>query len=710
MSKPTHKPDEEQRALERHFEKSFDKVQKLQKLLKDINEQNFSEELLDSCPKLKEAITDIEKMKYRISILKRSIENQKNENAKKVKSNGKASEPKKEVKTPQKSGKNKEYVNVLNYGDSIVGQLKAIFTDALKKAYPSIEDKIILVETNNPKYGDYQLNNALKICGILKASGVKTTPKDVATKIASLISKSDLIEELDISPAGFINIHLCKKFIGQKIGNIFDHGIVLPVLEKKRVIVDFSSPNIAKEMHVGHLRSTIIGDSISRLLEYVGYDVLRLNHIGDWGTQFGMLIAHLQDKFPNFLNETPPISDLQAFYKESKKRFDEDETFKARAYECVVKLQNFDEEFVKAWKLICDVSRKNFENIYERLDVNLVERGESFYQNLMINVVKEFENSGVVKVEEGRKVFFPTNCSVPLTIVKSDGGFTYDTSDMAAIRQRIFDEKADWILYVIDAGQNLHMETIFAAARDLKWYDEEKQRIEHIAFGLVLGEDKKKFKTRSGETVKLVDLMDEGLKRSGDKLVEKERDKVLSKEELEAAQKAVAYGCIKYADLSHNRCHDYVFSFDRMLDDKGNTAVYLLYAYARIRSIARNAGVQNSTLTEYIKNLKNNAIPLDHPAEFKLAKHILKFCDTILVALDTFLLHQICDYVYGLATTFHDFYNECYVIQKDKDGTVKLFENRLVLCEVTADIMCACFNILGIKAVNRMRFSICIEC
>uniref|UniRef100_A0A0N5B571 Probable arginine--tRNA ligase, cytoplasmic n=1 Tax=Strongyloides papillosus TaxID=174720 RepID=A0A0N5B571_STREA len=701
MSKSTNDHDEEQRALERHLERSVDKFQKFQKLLNDFEKQNFSEEVLDFCPKLKESVTDIEKLKYRISILKRSIEKQKNENAKKTKSS-EASDNKKQSNQPQKTVKKHDYVKVLDYGDSIVGQLKSTFATALKDAFPSIDDKVVLVETNNPKYGDYQMNNALKICGILKASGEKTTPKDVASKIAALVPKSDLIEKLDISPAGFINIHTNKKFIGQKIGNIFNNGIVLPVIEKKRVVIDFSSPNIAKEMHVGHLRSTIIGDSISRLLEYVGFDVLRLNHIGDWGTQFGMLIAHLKDKFPNFLTEMPPISDLQAFYKESKKRFDEDEEFKARAYQCVVKLQNFDEEFVKAWKLICDVSRKNFENIYKRLDINLVERGESYYQNLMKKVVNDLEVAGVVKTEEGRKVFFPTNCPIPLTVVKTDGGFTYDTSDLAAIQQRLFEEKADWVLYVIDAGQSLHMETIFAAARDLKWYDEEKKRIEHISFGLVLGEDKKKFKTRSGETVKLSDLMDEGLKRASDKLVEKERDKVLSQEELEAAKNAVAYGCIKYADLSHNRCHDYVFSFDRMLDDKGNTAVYLLYAYARIRSIARNAGVEKVSLEKYIKDLSDGAIPLDHPAEFKLAKHILKFCDTILTALDTFLLHQICDYVYGLATTFHDFYNECYVIQKDRDGNVKLYENRLVLCEVTADIMSSCFNILGIKCVNRM--------
>lgn len=347
--------------------------------------------------------------------------------------------------------------------------------------------------------------------------------------------------------------------------SILRHGIVVPLIEKKRVIVDFSSPNVAKEMHVGHLRSTIIGDSICRFLEYLGHDVLRINHIGDWGTQFGMLIAHLQDRFPNFQTESPPISDLQAFYKESKVRFDSDEVFKKRAYECVVKLQSGELSYLKAWNLICDVSRKEFQTIYNRLDVKLVERGESFYQSRMEKIVEELKQDGFLEEDEGRLIMWGENrAGIPLTIVKSDGGFTYDTSDMAAIKQRLQEEKADWLIYVTDAGQATHFQTIFSCAKRAKILQESKHRVDHVGFGVVLGEDGKKFKTRSGDTVKLTELLNEGLRRAMEKLVQKERNLVLTQEELVAAQESVAYGCIKYADLSHNRNNEYVFSFDKV--------------------------------------------------------------------------------------------------------------------------------------------------
>jgi arginyl-tRNA synthetase len=388
-----------------------------------------------------------------------------------------------------------------------------------------------------------------------------------------------------VSGPGFVNVYISKTFLANEIKKIITKGVQPPFTgqKKRRVVIDFSSPNIAKEMHVGHLRSTIIGESISRLMEYIGYDVLRLNHIGDWGTQFGMLIAHLEDKFPNYATESPPIGDLQAFYKESKKRFDEEEDFKKRAYECVVKLQAFDPVIIKGWNLICDVSRSEYQLIYKELDIKLIERGESFYQNLMAPAVKDFEDKNLVVTEEGRKLIFPPNVSIPLTVVKSDGGFTYDTSDLAAIKQRLQEEKGDILLYVIDSGQSVHMQGIFSAARLIGWINPDHHRVEHVEFGVVLGEDKKKFKTRSGETVRLKDLLNEGLTRAMDKLVEKGRDKVLTKEELVSAQKAVAYGCIKYSDLSNSRTNAYIFSFDKMLDDKGNTAVYMLYAFTRIK-------------------------------------------------------------------------------------------------------------------------------
>lgn len=330
----------------------------------------------------------------------------------------------------------------------------------------------------------------------------------------------------------------------------------------------FSVDILAKEMHVGHLRSTIIGESLCRLLEYLGHNVKRLNHVGDWGTQFGMLIAHLEDRFPNYAEVSPPISDLQGFYKESKARFDNDEQFKKRAYDRVVKLQSGHAATVKAWTLICDVSRKEFQKIYDQLDITLEERGESFYQSRMESIVKELTERNFLENDDGRKIMWGkvdhSDNDIPLTVVKSDGGFTYDTSDMACIKQRLVEENAKWVIYITDAGQSTHFKTIFQCAERMGILDPRTHRVDHVVFGVVLGEDGKKFKTRSGDTVKLNDLLGEGLSRAMDKLKEKERDKVLTAAELKDAQESVAYGCIKYADLSHNRQNEYVFSFDRV--------------------------------------------------------------------------------------------------------------------------------------------------
>jgi len=287
-----------------------------------------------------------------------------------------------------------------------------------------------------------------------------------------------------------------------------------------------------------------------------------------------------------------------------------------------------------------------------------------------------------------------------LILVKSDGGFTYDTSDLATLRQRLFEEKAEWIIYVVDAGQSLHFQQIYDVGRQLGWYDPQKNRVEHIGFGVVLGEDKKKFKTRSGDTVRLTDLLDEGLKRSQAKLIEKGRQEILTPEEMTAAKEAIAYGCIKYADLSHNRLSDYVFSFDKMLDDRGNTAAYLLYAYTRMRSIARNANVSRDQL---IGGIRQKPLALSHPKELKLAKVILRFPDVLLTILDTLLMHTLGDYLYELATVFSEFYDNCYCIEKDQSGAIiRINEHRLILCETTADTMAACFHILGIRTVERM--------
>jgi arginyl-tRNA synthetase len=588
---------------------------------------------------------------------------------------------------------------------SMLNTVTKLFERAIRSVFPELADSIPIAVTPaaQEKYGDYQCNSAMTIAQMLKKGDKKVNPREVAQSIVDHLPKSELVDKVELAGSGFINVHLRKEFVSRQISDILLKGVRPPATSRRcRVVVDMSSPNIAKEMHVGHLRSTIIGECISNLMEFLGHDILKLNHLGDWGTQFGMLIAHLKEKFPDYLTVSPPIGDLQSFYKESKVRFDTDEEFKKRAYADVVRLQSYEPDVVKAWTLICTESSREFMNIYDRLNIkNLVSRGESFYQLMMKDVVLELEQKGMVELDEGRKICWPPGISVPMTLVKSDGGFTYDTSDMAALRHRLREEKADMILYVVDAGQAIHLNSIFLAGAKAGWYDPAVTRVEHVGFGVVLGEDKKKFKTRSGETVRLVDLMNEGIRRSEEKLIERGRDKVLTPEELTAAKEAIAYGCIKYADLCHNRINDYVFSFDKMLDDRGNTAVYLQYAYMRIRSIARMANVSTADIQSAMTSTK---IELDSPKEWKLAKLLLRFPEVIERCVADLTPHTLCDFLYELATTFTEFYDACYVVEKDRQTgeIVRVNMSRLLLCEAAASVMKQGFNILGLSTVERM--------
>ncbi|KAK7580408.1 hypothetical protein V9T40_001037 [Parthenolecanium corni] len=580
------------------------------------------------------------------------------------------------------------------------------FIRAVSKAYPEVPSSVVtLTPTSNPKFGDYQCNAAMPICQQLKAAGKQVNPRVIAQNILNELSASEVTEKVEIAGAGFINVWLNKSFVCNQLSSLLLNDAKPPPPKKKlKIVVDYSSPNVAKEMHVGHLRSTIIGDSISNLLEYMGHDVLRLNHIGDWGTQFGMLIAHLQDMFPNYRTESPSVGNLQRFYKESKIRFDTDEEFKKRAKESVVKLQKKVPDYIQAWKLICDASRKEFQKIYDRLDIiKLVERGESFYQERMLELVNDLTEKNLLEDDDGRKILWgeeKKEGEIPFTIVKSDGGFTYDTSDLSAFKQRIVEEKGDWIIYVVDEGQSTHFQCLVNCARKCGIYDPEKVRMDFVGFGVVLGEDKKKFKTRSGDTVRLANLLDEGVRRATEKLEEKNRHTVLTEEELNATAEALAYGCIKYADLSHNRNHVYVFSFDKMLDDKGNTAIYLLYAYTRIKSISRTAKLDIEVLK---KACREKGLTLDHEKEWKLAKVLLQFNDVLQRITKDLNMHRLCEFLYEVAVTFSEFYDNCYCIERDAKGNVtKVHVDRIILCEVTALIMKKCFEILGIRTVSRM--------
>lgn len=663
--------EEEINKLVRHTENAEAEIERLEASIMEI--ENGSGALTESAvnPELERLRVENSKLKYQITHLKRSIQEEKEKSA--------------------------------DHMVNIVTTLVSVFERGVHAAFPDVSVAVVVTPAAQEKFGDYQCNSAMNIAQLLKQADKKVNPREVAQKIINSLPSCQLIGQVELAGAGFINVRLQKDFVSRQISELLQKGVRSPQCgPQKRVVIDMSSPNIAKEMHVGHLRSTIIGESISNLMMFLGHDVLKLNHLGDWGTQFGMLITHLQDKFPDYRTVSPPIGDLQSFYKESKVRFDSDEDFKKRAYSAVVKLQSYEPDYVKAWTLICDESRSEFSMVYKRLNIEkLVDRGESFYQEMMASAVQELEQKGMLEVDEGRKICWPPGMTVPLTIVKSDGGFTYDTSDMAALRHRLRDEHADMIFYVVDQGQSIHLNSVFLAGAKAGWFDPSVTRVEHVGFGVVLGEDKKKFKTRSGETVRLVDLLNEGIRRSELKLIEKGRDKALTTEEFTAAKEAVAYGCIKYADLSHNRVNDYVFSFDKMLDDRGNTAVYLQYAYMRIRSIARTANV---SAVQIQSEAICTTIELDNPKEWKLAKLVLRFPEIIDRCVADLTPHTLCDYLYELATTFTEFYDACYVIEKDRQTGEVVCVNisRLLLCEATANVMKQGFIILGLNTVERM--------
>jgi arginyl-tRNA synthetase len=416
------------------------------------------------------------------------------------------------------------------------------------------------------------------------------------------IPENPLIESVSCAPNGFLNIKLATNTMVNSISNIVAQGVKPPKLTKLKVLVDFSSPNIAKEMHVGHLRSTIIGDCISRLLEFVQFEVLRVNHLGDWGTQFGMLITYLKEAYPNILTDPPNITDLTAIYKASKKRFDEDEQFKERSRLNVVNLQAGQKDCFEIWKLLCDVSRKEFEKVYNLLDVTLEEFGESFYNPMIPSTIDNLKAKGLVYDDQGMLLLKLPHFTIPLILRKSDGGYGYDSTDMAALHYRLFTLKCDWCVYITDAGQAPHFHMVFDAGKAAGWFTEvaaqhpvyslqgklAEPRVDHIGFGVVCGEDGKRFKTRSSETVRLIDLLNEARDRMKTSLLTRsEEGKLANLEDVDESSAHLGYGAVKYFDLKQHPTTNYIFNYDRMLDTKGDTAIYLMFAYARLASILR---------------------------------------------------------------------------------------------------------------------------
>ncbi|CAI5963990.1 unnamed protein product [Closterium sp. NIES-64] len=586
----------------------------------------------------------------------------------------------------------------------LVAQLVA---QSLAKTFPDLPDLEPLVTTcNNPKFGDYQCNNAMGIWSRIKGSTTDfKNPNAIGQAIAKNLPPSPMVEKTSIAGPGFVNIVLTQAWLEEHVSGVLKGaGIAAwaPKLPVARAVVDFSSPNIAKEMHVGHLRSTIIGDTLARMLEYCHVEVLRRNHVGDWGTQFGMLIEYLFDKFPDW--ETigdQAIGDLQVFYKAAKKRFDEDAEFKERAQRAVVKLQGGEEEYRKAWAKICDVSRKEFDLVYQRLGIKLEEKGESFYNSRIPAALEKLKAAGLVVESEGAQCIFVEGHKVPLIVVKSDGGFNYATTDLTCLLYRIEEEKAEWVVYVTDVGQSQHFDMFFKAAQKAGFYAGKAKkgkaategaaaanapaiRVDHVGFGLVLGDDGKRFRTRSSEVVRLVDLLDEAVTRAKQGLVERGREGEWKEEEVNAAAAALGYGAVKYADLKNNRLTNYTFDYDQMLDMKGNTAVYLLYAHARICSIIRKSGKNVEEIVQSGTKLR-----LDHPSERALALELSRFSEDLLP-------NTLCEYLYNLSGSFTTFYTNCQVVGNEYE------DSRLILCEATAVVMRKCFELLGITPLYRL--------
>ncbi|ESA32052.1 arginyl-trna synthetase [Leptolyngbya sp. Heron Island J] len=582
---------------------------------------------------------------------------------------------------------------------STLDDLKHRLQTALVSAFgPELEGTDpVLVPTNNPKFGDYQANVAMSL-----AKQLKDKPRAIATKIVENLTIDDICEAPQIAGPGFINLKFKTDYLQTQLKAVYaDDRLGVPTAAPAlRTIVDFSSPNIAKEMHVGHLRSTIIGECIARTLEFLGHDVLRLNHVGDWGTQFGMLITHLRDVCPEATTEASSvdIGDLVEFYKQAKKRFDEDDAFKTQSREAVVDLQSGKEDARRAWQVLCEQSRKEFQKIYDRLDITIQERGESFYNPLLDNVVTDLTSLGLLEEDQGAQVVFLEGFTnkdgnpQPLIVRKSDGGFNYATTDLAAIRQRTIDEKAARIIYITDAGQANHFAQVFQVANRANWIPEAVELV-HVPFGLVKGEDGKKLKTRSGETVKLKSLLDEAVIRAEkdlkQRITDENRDE--SADFIQNVSTAVGIGAVKYADLSQNRTSDYIFSFDKMLALQGNTAPYMLYAYVRVQGISRKGGIDFSQLGDA-------AILLGDEAELNLAKHLLEL-DTVVVEVARDLFpNRLCQYLFELSQKFNQFYDRCSVLQADEPQRT----SRLMLCDLTARTLKLGLSLLGIPVLGRM--------
>lgn len=575
--------------------------------------------------------------------------------------------------------------------------IQSILSDKIKQAMilagADQSCDALVRQSGKPQFGDYQTNG---IMAAAKKLGLN--PREFAQKVLDNAQLSDITEKLEIAGPGFINIFLNPTWLTTEVSAALSQkNLGIQATDKQTVVIDYSSPNVAKEMHVGHLRSTIIGDAVVRTLEFLGHNVIRANHVGDWGTQFGMLIAYLE-KMQNEHASEMELQDLEAFYREAKKHYDEDEVFAEKARNYVVKLQGGDEYCRAMWKRLVDITMQQNQHNYDRLNVTLTEKdvmGESLYNPMLPSIVEDLKKQGLAVEDDGALVVyldeFKNKEGDPMGVIvqKKDGGFLYTTTDIAAAKYRYETLKADRALVFSDTRQSQHMQQAWLITRKAG-YVPESFSLEHKNFGMMLGKDGKPFKTRTGGTVKLADLLDEAIERATVLINEKNTN--LSNDEKEAVIEAVGIGAVKYADLSKNRTTDYVFDWDNMLSFEGNTAPYMQYAYTRIRSIFNKTDINSTALLAAPLTLENDK-------ERALAIKLLQFEEAVQTVGKEGTPHVLCAYLYELAGIFSSFYEHCPILNAE-DESVKL--SRLKLALLTEKTLKQGLELLGIKTVEKM--------
>ena len=583
----------------------------------------------------------------------------------------------------------------------LINQLKPIFSNAMNSLdIPDSTWLPLLGKATVEDHGDVALP-CHSLAGILKKA-----PQEIAKQISELVASDLQSFAIVSSMSGFVNITAKPEWLSKRLSILLaDPRLGVSVDEKKTFAVDYSAPNVAKEMHVGHLRSTVIGDTIVRMLEFKGHTVIRENHVGDWGTPFGMLIEHLLDLGEDRAANELGVGDLDSFYKQARSKFVSDEGFANRSRSRVVLLQGGDAETLRLWRILVDESMRYFNEVYSMLGVMLTDddiRGESSYQELLPEVVERLRESGDLEESDGADVVFPGGWvnrdgePLPMIIRKADGGYNYSTSDLACIIDRVERLGCDGFLYVVGTPQKQHFEMVFQVAKKAGFMSHNHQAV-HVNFGSVLDTDGKVLKSREGEVIKLHDLLEEAIRRAEQSIDDKNPD-LLGKEREEVAR-AVGIGAVKYADLSTERTKDYVFDWEKMLSFEGNTAPYLQYAYARISSIFRKWGGDRESLTTNFESLMESELSTLRGEEILLSRRLVEFPSILDDSVSTFSPHKLCKHLHSIASSFASFYENCAILKEDNEI---ISQRRLALCEATSRELKLGLEMMGINVPERM--------